>query len=89
MSERFVFSILADIRALTVELESTSLGDDLRQATHLDENKKYLALVHEILKEVKAEGHPGYIMRQYIEKLWGYDLDDGLESYQRCCDPED
>lgn len=83
MSDRTTFEIIGNILELSVELNSMGFYDNL------EGNRKYLILVEKILKQVRADGAPGYPVREFIEKIWGYDLDEGLNAHGRCCDPED
>ncbi len=88
MNDRSAYDVLANIRGLTVELNNTPPLNHF-EVGPLEGNKKYLILIEEILKQIKADGSPGWAVRKYIEELWGYDLDDALNAYERCSDPED
>lgn len=82
MNDRTTFEIMGNILELTVELNSLSFYEKL------EGNKKYLVLIEKMLKQIRADGHPGYPIRQYIEKIWGFDLDEGADAHQRCSEPD-
>ncbi len=97
MNDKSVYDILGDIRAMTVELENLAVDtnkgkwppEQFCQLGYLNASKKHLVLINDILVQIRANGTPGYPVREFIEQLWGYDLDDALNAYERCSDPED
>ncbi len=83
MSNKSAFELIGNILELTVELNNITCIDTL------ETNQRYLILIEKMLKKIRAGDCPGYLVREYVDKLWGYDLDDALNNMERCNDPED
>ena len=82
MSNKSAFELIGNILELTVELNNITCIDTL------ETNQRYLILIEKMLKKIRNGDACGYLVREYIEKLWGYDLDEGLDAHKRCSEPD-
>lgn len=82
MSNRTTFEIMGSILELSVELNQITFIDTL------ETNQRYLILIEKMLKKIRNGDACGYLVREHIEKIWGYDLDEGLDAHKRCSEPD-